>query len=245
MKLSDFKLSKKQIIWLVVTLTVIAGLVALYYIGKNQGWFKFFQSKEKIQNYISSFGAWAPLAFFLLQFLQVIVSPIPGNVTTIVGGVLFGFLEGFLISVAAVFAGSVCAFLLGKKFGRPLVERIVGKERVEKYMVSVSSRQKIVLMLMFLFPFFPDDILCLVAGLSAMRLPYFSILVLATRPWGLLFSALLGAGMIKMPVWAWALVASVVISLFIITIKYAPQIEERTKQFIDKIAKKISIKSTK
>lgn len=245
MKLPKIKISKKQIIWLVVTLAIIAGLVVLYYVGRNNGWLDFFKSKEKIQKYISSYGAWAPLAFFLLQFSQVILSPIPGNVTTIVGSLLFGFSRGFIISFAAVFAGSICAFLLGKKFGRPLVERIVGKDRVEKYMVSVSSRQKIVLMLMFLFPFFPDDILCLVAGLSAMRLPYFSILVLVTRPWGLLFSALLGAGIISMPAWAWALTAAVVISLFIVTLKYAPQIEERTKRIIDKIAKKLSNKFAK
>jgi uncharacterized membrane protein YdjX (TVP38/TMEM64 family) len=153
---------------------------------------------------------------------------------------MFGVLRGFLISVAAVFFGSICAFLLGKKFGRPLVERIAGKTAVDKYMVSVSSRQKIVLYLMFLFPFFPDDILCLVAGLSAMSLPYFSILVLLTRPWGLLFSALVGAGLISIPIWAWALIAAVVIVIFFFTIKYAPQIEERIKHFIDKIAKRVT-----
>lgn len=240
MKLSDFKLSKKQIIWLCILIAILAVLVALYYIGNNLGWFKLFQSKESIKEYISSFGPLAPFIFFILQFVQVIISPIPGNITTIAGGILFGFFDGFMISVAAVFLGSMCAFLLGKKFGRPLVEKIVGKDRVNKYMVSVSSRQKIVLFLMFLFPFFPDDILCLIAGLSAMRLPYFSILVLLSRPWGLLFSALLGAGFINMPVWAWAIIIAFVIFIFVFTIKYAPQIEERFKSLIDKIAKKFA-----
>ncbi|MBT3320134.1 MAG: TVP38/TMEM64 family protein [Clostridia bacterium] len=214
-------------------------LVAIYYIGKSYGWFGFFESADSIKNYVSSFGPLAPLIFFLLQFAQVIISPIPGNITTIVGGVMFGFVNGFLISFAAVFLGSICAFLLGKKFGRPLVERIAGKKNVDKYMVSVSSRQKIVLFLMFLFPFFPDDILCLVAGLTAMRLPYFAVLVLVTRPFGLLFSALLGAGIISMPIWAWAIIIVVVIILFAFSIKYAPQIEERTKGFIDKIAHRV------
>ena len=232
-----FHLSKKQVIWLIVLLSIVAVFVTIYYIGKSLGWFAIFESEVSFKEYISSFGPLAPLIFFVIQFLQVIISPIPGNITTLAGGIMFGFLKGFLISVAAVFFGSVCAFLLGKKFGRPLVERIAGKKAVDKYMASVSSRQKIILFLMFLFPFFPDDILCLVAGLSAMRLPYFSILVLLTRPWGLLFSALLGAGMITIPVWAWALIAAFVIVVFIFTIKYAPRIEERTKHFIDKIAK--------
>jgi uncharacterized membrane protein YdjX (TVP38/TMEM64 family) len=233
------KITKKQIIWISILVAAVGILVAIYYIGKSYGWFGFFESADSIKNYVSSFGPLAPLIFFLLQFAQVIISPIPGNITTIVGGVMFGFVNGFLISFAAVFLGSICAFLLGKKFGRPLVERIAGKKNVDKYMVSVSSRQKIVLFLMFLFPFFPDDILCLVAGLTAMRLPYFAVLVLVTRPFGLLFSALLGAGIISMPIWAWAIIIVVVIILFAFSIKYAPQIEERTKGFIDKIAHRV------
>jgi uncharacterized membrane protein YdjX (TVP38/TMEM64 family) len=234
------KITKKQVIWISILVAAVGILVAVYYIGKSYGWFTFFESMDSIRNYVSSFGPMAPLIFFLLQFLQVIISPIPGNITTIAGGLMFGFFNGFLISFAAVFLGSICAFLLGRKFGRPLVERIAGKKNVDKYMVTVSSRQKIVLFLMFLFPFFPDDLLCLVAGLTAMRLPYFAVLVLVTRPFGLLFSALLGAGIISMPLWAWAIIIVVVIILFAFSIKYAPQIEERTKGLIDKIAQRFT-----
>jgi uncharacterized membrane protein YdjX (TVP38/TMEM64 family) len=147
---------------------------------------------------------------------------------------LFGFLNAFLISVAAVFLGSLCAFMLGKLFGRPLVERIAGKHVVDKYMKTVSSRQRIVLIIMFLLPFFPDDMLCLIAGLSAMSLPYFSLIVILTRPWGLLFSALLGSGMITLPEWAWIIIVVAAAALFVLSIKYAPLIEERGKHWLEK-----------
>lgn len=228
------KLTKKQIIWLCVLVFIIAVLIALYFIGRANGWFTIFENADSLRAYVSSFGIWAPLIFFTLQFLQVIVSPIPGSVTTLVGGLLFGFIPGFLISLVAVFLGSVLAFLLGKLFGRPLAERIAGKETVQKYMESVSSRQKIVLILMFLLPFFPDDLLCLIAGLSAMRLPYFTVIVLLTRPWGLLFSALVGSGFISMPIWGWVIIGFFVAVLLILSIKYAPQIEERTKSWLEK-----------
>lgn len=234
------KITKKQIIWFSILIIIVTILVIVYYIGKSYGWFALFESKENLQSYVSSFGTLAPLIFFVIQFVQVIISPIPGSITTIAGGMLFGFGYGFLISLAAIFLGSVCAFLLGKKFGRPLVERIAGKDKIEKYMSSVSSRQKIVLFLMFLMPFFPDDILCLIAGLSAMRLPYFSILVLISRPWGLLFSALLGAGIITMPVWGWIIVVIVVLILLVLSIKYAPQIEERILLLVEKITKRFA-----
>lgn len=228
------KLTKKQIVWSSILLAILGILAALYFIGKANGWFVLFSDIDSIREYVSSFGVWAPLAFFLLQFLQVILSPIPGSVTTLAGGLLFGFLNAFLISLAAVFLGSIVAFMLGKLFGRPLVERIAGKATVDKYMQSVSSRQKIVLIMMFLLPFFPDDILCLIAGLSAMRLPYFSVLVLLTRPWGLLFSALAGSGLISVPLWGWIIIIVIVTAIFILSIKYAPQIEERTKAWLEK-----------
>lgn len=228
------KFTKKQIIWSVILIVIVAGCIVLYYIGKGCGWFDFFESKEQIQQYVASFGALAPLAFFLLQFFQVIVSPIPGNFTTIAGGLLFGFFPAFLISTAAIFLGSIGAFGLGKLFGRPLVERIAGKAVVDKYMLTVSSRQRIVLIIMFLMPFFPDDILCLIAGLSAMKFRSFSLLVILTRPWGILFSALLGAQTISIPDWGWVIIVVAAVAVFILSLKYAPAIEERTKSWLEK-----------
>jgi len=155
---------------------------------------------------------------------------------------LFGFLYGFLLSLGAVFLGSIAAFLLGKAFGRPLVERIAGKSTVDKYMKSVSSRQRIVLIMMFLLPFFPDDLLCLIAGLSAMRLPQFSLIVILTRPWGLLFSALAGSGLVHVAWWGWIIIAAAAGVLFVLSLKYAPSIEERTHVWIEKFEKKLSRK---
>lgn len=228
------KFTKKQIIWSTIIVFIVAACIVLYYIGKGCGWFDFFESKEQIRQYVASFGALAPFAFFLLQFFQVIISPIPGNVTTIAGGLLFGFFPAFLISTAAIFFGSVGAFGLGKAFGRPLVERIAGKQAVDKYMLTVSSRQRIVLIIMFLMPFFPDDLLCLIAGLSAMKFRSFSLIVILTRPWGILFSALLGAQTISIPDWGWIIIVTAAVAILILSLKYAPVIEERAKTWLEK-----------
>jgi uncharacterized membrane protein YdjX (TVP38/TMEM64 family) len=223
------KISRSQIVWGIVLLAIVAALVVLYIVGKNNGWFAVFESRESLRAYVESFGSWAPLAFTALQFMQVIISPIPGNLTTVMGGILFGFWRGFLLSLLAIFLGSVCAFLLGKAFGRPLVERVVSKNVVDKYLGTVSSRQLAVLILMFLFPLFPDDVLCMIAGLTAMRLRTFVVVMVLTRPWGLLASALVGAGLISVsiPLWGWIIIGIFCAALFVLAIKYAPQIEER------------------
>jgi uncharacterized membrane protein YdjX (TVP38/TMEM64 family) len=231
------KLSRSQIIWGIVLAAIIAALVVLYIVGKNNGWFIVFESRETLRAYIKDFGSWAPLVFVALQFMQVIISPIPGNLTTMMGGILFGFWRGFLLSLLAIFMGSICAFLLGKAFGRPLVERVIGKKVVDKYLGTVSSRQLVVLILMFLFPVFPDDVLCMIAGLSAMRLRTFAVVMVLTRPWGLLVSALMGAGLISVsiPLWGWILFGVFCAALFVLAIKYAPQVEERMHGWLKKL----------
>ncbi|MFA5674967.1 MAG: TVP38/TMEM64 family protein [Christensenellales bacterium] len=237
-KIKGVRLTKKQFIWLFVFILIIAAIVAFFCIGKSAGWFSIFESKEHLKQYVSSFGVLAPLAFFLLQFFQVVFAPIPGGVTTAVGGMLFGFVYGFIISIVSVILGSICAFYLGRWFGRPLVERIAGKQAVEKYLLTVSSRQRVMLFLMFLLPFFPDDLLCMVAGLSAMRIKTFFIIILFSRPWGFAIFAFLGSNALSLPFWVWIAIAVLAVIAVYIAIKYASQIEERARKSLEKLLKR-------
>lgn len=237
-KIKGSKLTRNQIISLIVFILIIAALIILYNIGKNFGWFRVFESRESLKQYVTSFGVWAPLAFFLLQFVQVIIAPIPGGLTTVVGGMLFGFVYGFLISISAVILGSLFAFLLGRWFGRPLVERIAGKEIVEKYLTTVSLRQRVILFLMFLLPLFPDDLLCMVAGLSAISFKTFFFIVLFSRPVGFAIFAFLGSNALSLPFWIWIILGAAAIFIVFFGFKYTPQIEEFARKYIEKLFKK-------
>lgn len=233
-KIKQIKLTKKQIVWIIILIAIIIAVGILYFIGKDIGWFSVFDSEESLRHFVESFGAWAPLVFFVLQFFQVIFAPIPGAVTTVVGGMLFGFWKGLLISFSAVFLGSVCAFLLGKIFGRPLAERIAGKEAVAKYLSTVSLRQRVMLFLMFLLPFFPDDLICIITGLTAMKVRTFMLIVLFSRPWGFAIFSLLGTKALSLPFYIWLIIGILAVAILIIAMKYAPSIEERVRIFLDK-----------
>ena len=58
------------------------------------------------------------LCFFLLQFLSVVLAPIPSNITAAAGGVLFGTWPSFFLTFAAVVAGSLLLFWLARVLGR-------------------------------------------------------------------------------------------------------------------------------
>jgi uncharacterized membrane protein YdjX (TVP38/TMEM64 family) len=186
-----------------------------------------FSSQEELQAWVDGFGAAAPVAFFAVQVIQVIVSPIPGSATTLVGAMLFGLWPAFLLSTAAVLTGSLLAFGLARAFGRPLVARLVGPAVTERYLGAMTSRARIALLLMFLLPFFPDDALSLVAGLTGLSWAFFAVAVACTRPWGLLFSSLVGSGLVSVPLWGWALIAAGTAAFAAAAIKWGPAIERR------------------
>lgn len=221
-----FKLNKNQIWSGAVLLALLLATVILYFVGRSRGWLSMFDSIEQLRNFISGYGMWAPLVFFFLQVLQVILAPIPGSITTLFGGVFFGFWKAMFISVAAIFTGSIILFIFAKYLGRPLVTRLIGEKRVEKYMKNLSARQFWVLFMMFLMPFFPDDVLCLVAGLTAIKLPGFALMVFVTRPWGLVFSAMVGSGVLNVPVWGWVILGLLSAALLYISIRYPDKLEE-------------------
>jgi len=152
-----------------------------------------FTSQEAMKKYILSFGALAPLMFVLIQALQVILAPIPGNITGMAGGVMFGTFPGFLLSAAGLIIGSVLAYILAKFYGRKLVYKIAKKEDILKYENKITGdRGLFILFGLFLLPFFPDDALCFIAGLAGIDIRIFLAMVLLGRIPGMYIASAIG-----------------------------------------------------
>ena len=131
--------------------------------------------------YVASFGAWAAIIYIILNILQVVVLPIPGFVAVATGVALFGPHLATLYSFIGIIIGSFIGFFIGKYLGYKVVTWLVGKETLDKWLNAVKNKDRIVLTFMFLFPMFPDDVLCFVAGLSSMSTPDFMKLVTISR----------------------------------------------------------------
>lgn len=184
-----------------------------------------FSSAEQMQAFVESFGPTAPIIFFLLQTLQIIAAPIPGNVTALVGGALFGFWKSFIITVASLAVGSSIAFLLVRLYGKPLVERFLNPAIIDKYLDSGSRKYSLYLFLLFLAPFFPDDALCFIAGLTGISYKTFILIVIIARPPGMAFSSLVGSGALSIPWWGWALIGIASAAFIFCSVKYGEKIE--------------------
>lgn len=154
--------------------------VALYFLNIS-GFLTKVDSIDKFREYISSFGNNAIILFILIQFLQVVVLPIPSFITVGAGVLLFGPLKGSIFSCVGIILGSVVAFFIGRIFGFKVAKWLVGEDELKKGLNSIKGKDKLVLTFMFLFPFFPDDILCFVAGITTISWPFFVVMIFITR----------------------------------------------------------------
>ena len=161
-------------------LLLIFALVVVFIMQKS-GFFKMIKTPESFKEYLEKSGQWMPIAYILLQFLQVVILPIPSFVSTLAGVALFGAFPTLLYSYCAIVPASILAFFFGRKFGRKAVVWMIGESTLLKWQNKLKGQDNLILTAMFLLPLFPDDILCFVAGLSSMSNKYFIVMILICR----------------------------------------------------------------
>ena len=201
----------------IVAALVLVSYIALYYSGVLEK----INNVEELRKFVKESGQWGILVLFGLTLLQVVVLPIPAAVTILIGVLMYGSTVSFIVSTLGTIAGSIICFLLGKFFGDRVVAWIIGDEKAKKYADFINEKGKIPFIVMLLFPFFPDDILCMTAGLTKMTFKFFIITVVLTRPVMIAFVSYFGTGDIipfsgwGIPVWIGMFVFAVALLYFI------------------------------
>ena len=117
--------------------------------------------REKLQGFLNSLGPLSFIGFILLQALQVVAAPVPGEVTGLIGGFLYGPFLGIILSTIGLTLGSWLAFFLSKTFGRPFVDKFVSRKTLDKYDYLLHHKGAFLVFVLFLIPGFPEGHLML------------------------------------------------------------------------------------
>lgn len=216
----------KKRTWFLTLLSTVLLLTMGGILLWRTGFFQAATSLSGLQDYLTAFSPYSHLVFFLLQLASVIIAPIPSNVTALAGALLFGALFAFLLTWAAVVLGSFVVFLLARRLGQAFVDRFVSQTLSDRYLEVIHRKRDVFLAMAFLFPFFPDDILCILAGLTEISLPHFLVLVILFRPWGLLVASAVGGSVVSIPLWGMVLLGLGGLSIFLLGMKYGDRLEE-------------------
>ena len=206
-------------------------VTALLYLFKITGVLDKFDTIADFRKYVESFGSFAVALFIIIQFLQVVILPIPAFITVGAGVLLFGPFYGALFSCIGIILGSLVAFFIGRVFGVKVVKWLIGEDNLNKGLKSIKGKDKVILTFMFLFPFFPDDILCFVAGITTISPTFFIIMIIITRLISVFVSAYsMNNSIIPYDTWwgilLWAVFFAITIIATILIYKHGEKIEK-------------------
>ena len=177
--------------WLAL-LGILLLLAGLFFFIKSR--FPFLLDPIALKDFVTGFGPWAPIVFILIQMFQVLIAPIPGQVLTFASGFMFGAIKGILYSVIGVMIGSIIAFSLAKRFGRPFVEKVIERDVMKRFDSIMQRRGPVTLFIIYLLPALPDDALCFIAGLTRMPLRQFALIAFLGRLPGFIVLGMAGDG---------------------------------------------------
>lgn len=154
---------KHAIVRITIIITVLICLFLIVYLPlKLNGYLDNVTSVSAFVDLINSFGNLAYLIFWLMEFTQVLLGPVPSTIMTAAGAMIFGTFLAYVLCITACMSAAIINFYLGRWVGRKLIIWIASEESLNKMEVRLKN-SKYTYFLMMLFPFFPHDILCYVA----------------------------------------------------------------------------------
>ncbi|MDJ0661920.1 MAG: VTT domain-containing protein [Crocosphaera sp.] len=122
------KTVSKILRFLAIFSLIILVIVAINHYGITQ-----------LRTQVEALGPWVPVGIFILRFTSVVIPALPGTAYSVLSGGLLGFTQGLLVICVADLISCSLSFSLSKRYGRNLVQRIVGPKFINK-IDSLSQR---------------------------------------------------------------------------------------------------------
>lgn len=163
-----------------ISIGVVAALVVLLTLF-IWNWLRSF-SQDDFRDYIQSFGPLGWLVLLGLQFLQVFIALIPGELLETAAGYAFGPWIGTAICYVGVGLASSLIFLLTRRYGIRLVEVFTSREKInELRFLNTERKRNNLIFILYFIPGTPKDLLTYFVGLTDIRLRTFLILSMVAR----------------------------------------------------------------
>ena len=170
---------KTQINWIlgggiIITLVGYSGWLILMDAPAYQFLVRLYGDKRFLKHTLRDMGVFAPIIFIALQALQVVIAPIPGGVTGLLGGYLFGQWVGVLYSTIGLTLGSITPSASTMNPNRFQIPGLTSCSTTR----APSHRAMPNCFVIFLIPGLPKDMACYLFGLSPM--PFWVFAVVST-----------------------------------------------------------------
>lgn len=197
------------------------------------GYISYFLQPQNLRTIVKGFGVFGPAAIVILQFIQVMIVPVP-PVVPIVSGYAFGPLKGTLYSLIGAFIGSLAIIYLSRTYGRRFVSFFVREEMMTKFDRFTQSSGIFPYVVLFTVPGFHDDALCFIAGLTRIDIRKLVAVATLGRIPGILALTLVGDSIATARYMLMALISGVLIAFSALSVEFEDEAIEIARQLEEK-----------
>lgn len=158
-------------------LAAIAAIAAVIALGPSL--WTFFSNGEVIRTWVDAQGALAAAAMAALVVAQIVIAILPGEPIELAAGYLFGFFGGTAICLIGGLIGTLGVTALVRASGLCAVRTFFSEEKLASISwLRDSKRFELTMLIVFLIPGTPKDVLTYAAGLTAC--PWWRIAAIGT-----------------------------------------------------------------
>lgn len=157
------------------------------------------EGQKVFKQIIDKLGIWGPIVLLTIQILKIFLVIIPAEPLEILAGMCYGTFGGFIFVLASAVITSTIIMLLVRKFGRKFIYKLFEKEKIDKIekskMFKNPKRLEWIMVLLFIIPGTPKDIIVYLAALLPIN-PYRFVAISAiARIPSIISSTLAGANL--------------------------------------------------
>lgn len=152
---------------------------------------------DRVIEDVRSAGPLGVLILLAMQFLQIVVAFIPGEVVQMAAGMMYGpWLGGLVILIGCVISAAFI-FVVVHRLGAPFVQDMVPTKYLDKFRAfEETGKLDIVVFVLFLIPAMPKDVFTYLVPLTNMPMKKFLVLSNVARIPGILISTYAADGLV-------------------------------------------------
>lgn len=213
--------------WKKAVFVILSFVAALYWHEQLLEIISLIGDRDAIVDFLNQFGFLGPIILSIILGLQVFLAVIPGHAFMVAGGYVYGLVVGALITQISTVIASQLAYLLSRRYGRPLVNRMAPANVIDHWNKLAERQGGLFFFFSFILPIFPNDLMCFIAGLSAIKPRKFLLANFFGRLPCAIFVTLIGSHGFELPLYFWVLIVLALIGLCLIWRNYSAVVEKR------------------
>lgn len=177
-----------------VLASLFAGALVLHFTGYLDLLLQLFGDPQYLKETLEPYGFYAAFVLIGLLLVNNILWVIPGHGLGVACGLMYGVYWGTFVCMIGTTLSTLLAVFISKRYGRPAVKSVIGKEKLEEYEHFTEATDVWPFIILILLPVVPDDATVYLAGLTDFSIKRLVIVLSLARLPGVITLTWFGEG---------------------------------------------------